>query len=89
VEEEAKRGVNIVRYKVICIDFENPARENWKDVIPQSSKDVLSYVICINSTNFLVCWIRDVVVRMTLLPSKIYIAPLVPQATPSTAFTAT
>eukprot|EP01127_Copromyxa_protea_P008740 TRINITY_DN2006_c0_g1_i1.p1 TRINITY_DN2006_c0_g1~~TRINITY_DN2006_c0_g1_i1.p1 ORF type:complete len:733 (-),score=177.81 TRINITY_DN2006_c0_g1_i1:54-2252(-) len=56
-----KTNLDAPLYKIICIDFENPARENWRDVIPQSSKDVLSYVQCVNNDNLLVCWIRDVV----------------------------
>jgi len=48
-------------YKIISIDFNNPERSNWTDVIPQSEKDVLSYALCVNGDKLLICWIRDVV----------------------------
>lgn len=48
------------RYKVISIDFSNPAIENWKDIITHHSVDVLSYVEPVNETQLIVCYMHDV-----------------------------
>ena len=43
-----KTNLNAPRNKVIIIDFANPEKENWKEIIPQSPTDVLESVICVN-----------------------------------------
>eukprot|EP01128_Nolandella_sp_AFSM9_P006698 TRINITY_DN3508_c0_g1_i1.p1 TRINITY_DN3508_c0_g1~~TRINITY_DN3508_c0_g1_i1.p1 ORF type:complete len:758 (-),score=207.38 TRINITY_DN3508_c0_g1_i1:98-2245(-) len=55
-----KTNLNAPRYKLITIDIANPEKENWKDVLAESDKDVLSYVNCVDNDKFLVAFIRDV-----------------------------
>jgi len=49
------------RYKVISIDITKPTEKS--DLIPQHSKDVLSFVATINSVNMILSYLHDVVVR--------------------------
>ncbi|EDW12323.2 prolyl endopeptidase [Drosophila mojavensis] len=51
---------NAPNYRVIIIDFENPAEENWETLIPEHEKDVLDWVKCVNEDKILLCYIRDV-----------------------------
>jgi len=54
-----KTNLNAPRGKVILIDFANPARENWRDILPQS-ESVLNDVRCINQSNLVAVYMRDV-----------------------------
>jgi len=44
---------------VLCIDLENPAKENWKTIIPKG-EDTLEYVVCVNSKYLVATFIHDV-----------------------------
>lgn len=57
---------NAPNYRVIIIDFENPAEENWETLIPEHEKDVLDWVKCVNEDKILLCYIRDVKVSQIL-----------------------
>jgi prolyl oligopeptidase len=62
-----KTNLDAPRYKVITIDLANPARENWKEIIAQDEKDVLSYAICVNTDKLLLVHLHDVAVRYFVL----------------------
>ncbi|KAL5288181.1 PREP family protein [Megaselia abdita] len=47
-------------YRIIEIDFENPAEENWRTVIQEDEKDVIDSVTCVNDDKLLVGYIQDV-----------------------------
>ncbi|XP_055907432.1 prolyl endopeptidase [Eupeodes corollae] len=51
---------NAPNYRVICIDLENPAEENWTTLIPEHEKDVLDSVMCVDGNKLLLEYIRDV-----------------------------
>ncbi|XP_073812282.1 prolyl endopeptidase [Musca autumnalis] len=47
-------------YRVIMIDFENPAQENWQTLIPEHATDVLDWVHCVNEDKLVLGYIQDV-----------------------------
>ncbi|KAJ7513728.1 hypothetical protein O6H91_23G012300 [Diphasiastrum complanatum] len=49
---------NASRYKVIRVDILNP--HVWTDVIPESEKNVLRSVHCVNGHQLVVCYLSDV-----------------------------
>ncbi|ALC38293.1 CG2528 [Drosophila busckii] len=51
---------NAPNYRVIIIDFANPAEENWETIIPEHEKDVLEWAKCVNDDKLLLSYIRDV-----------------------------
>ncbi|XP_017050453.1 prolyl endopeptidase [Drosophila ficusphila] len=48
------------KYRVIVIDFDNPAEENWTTLIAEHEKDVLEWAKCVNEDKLVVCYNRDV-----------------------------
>jgi len=46
------------RGRIIAIDVNNPARENWREILPQQT-DVINYVALINN-HFVVAYMHDV-----------------------------
>ncbi|GAH68604.1 unnamed protein product, partial [marine sediment metagenome] len=46
------------RGRIIAIDINNPARENWREILPQTD-DVIDYVALINN-HFVVAYMHDV-----------------------------
>ena len=51
---------NAPNYRVIAIDFKNPAESNWKTLIEQHSRNVLDWVFCVNKNKLAVCYMEDV-----------------------------
>lgn len=51
-------------YRLIRIDFTNPSPENWTTLIPEHEKDVLSWASAVKDDKLVVCYIRDVKVRI-------------------------
>ncbi|XP_037933547.1 prolyl endopeptidase [Teleopsis dalmanni] len=51
---------NSPNYRVIVIDFENPAEEKWETLIAEHEKDVLDWVKCVDDDKLLLCYIHDV-----------------------------
>ncbi|GIY92424.1 prolyl endopeptidase [Caerostris extrusa] len=51
---------NAPLYRLITIDFENPDEANWKVIIPEDSKNVLDWALCIDKDKLLVGYIDDV-----------------------------
>ena len=51
-------------YRLIKIDFTNPSPENWTTLIPEHEKDVLSWASAVKDDKLVVCYIRDVKVRI-------------------------
>ncbi|KAL5292418.1 PREP.2 family protein [Megaselia abdita] len=51
---------NAPNYRIVEIDFENPAEENWKTVLQEHEKDVLDWAVCVNQDKVLVGYIHDV-----------------------------
>jgi hypothetical protein len=54
-------------YRLIKIDFTNPSPENWTTLIPEHEKDVLSWASAVKDDKLVVCYIRDVKVRIGCL----------------------
>jgi hypothetical protein len=46
----------------ISSDITNPEKKNWREIIPESKRDVLDSIDIVNNNIFIVVWIRDVVV---------------------------
>lgn len=47
-------------YRLIQIDFNQPAREQWKTLLEADPSDVLDWVACINTDKLVVCYMHDV-----------------------------
>lgn len=47
-------------YRVVTIDFDNPAFENWKTLIEEHSKNVLDWSNCVNKDKIVLGYIDDV-----------------------------
>ncbi|XP_075238245.1 prolyl endopeptidase [Lycorma delicatula] len=47
-------------YKLIKINFNNPAKENWKTVIPEHEFDVLDWASAVDGDKLVLCYIHDV-----------------------------
>ncbi|KAM9420738.1 LOW QUALITY PROTEIN: prolyl endopeptidase-like [Salvelinus alpinus] len=59
------------RYRLINIDFAQPAQANWKELIPQHDKDVIVFATCTYNNLLFVCFLHDVknVLKMYRLSS--------------------
>jgi len=44
---------------LILIDFENPDKNNWKEILPEHNKNVLSYVRYVRNELILVNYMQD------------------------------
>lgn len=51
----------------MIIDFNNPAKENWVDLIPEHQKDVLEWGHRINNNMLVLCYLKDVKVSSVFL----------------------
>ncbi|XP_061392707.1 prolyl endopeptidase-like [Musca vetustissima] len=47
-------------YRVIIIDLENPAEENWQTLIPEHARDVLNWVDCVDNDKLVLNYMHDV-----------------------------
>ncbi|XP_057365002.1 prolyl endopeptidase-like [Daphnia carinata] len=47
-------------YRLIQIDFNQPARDQWKTLLEADPSDVLDWVACINKDKLIVCYMHDV-----------------------------
>jgi prolyl oligopeptidase len=54
------------RYRIISIDMEHSEKEQWKDIIPESKTDVLSWAAPVDQNKLIVVHIRDVADVMDL-----------------------
>ncbi len=50
--------LNAPRGRIIAIDTKNPARENWREILPEQT-DVIDYVALVNN-HFVVAYLHDV-----------------------------
>ncbi|KAM9315946.1 prolyl endopeptidase [Gastrophryne carolinensis] len=55
-----KTNRNAPNYKLITIDFSNPAESSWKELVPEHEKDVLEWVACVHSKFLVLCYLHDV-----------------------------
>ncbi|KAF6211177.1 hypothetical protein GE061_014292 [Apolygus lucorum] len=47
-------------YKLIIIDLENYARENWITLVPEHPTDVLDWAACVAGDKLVLCYVHDV-----------------------------
>ncbi|KAG8522101.1 Prolyl endopeptidase [Galemys pyrenaicus] len=47
-------------YRLINIDFTEPAESKWKVLVPEHEKDVLEWVACVRSNFLVLCYLHDV-----------------------------
>ncbi|KAJ8321936.1 hypothetical protein KUTeg_000407 [Tegillarca granosa] len=55
-----KTNLKSPHYKLITIDFSKPEKENWKDLVAESDKDVLEWAACVNNNKLILCYLEDV-----------------------------
>ncbi|KAI5617048.1 prolyl endopeptidase, partial [Silurus asotus] len=55
-----KTNLDAPRYRLINVDFTQPAPSQWKELIPQHDKDVLVFATCTYSSFLCVCYLHDV-----------------------------
>ncbi|XP_067863012.1 prolyl endopeptidase-like isoform X2 [Heptranchias perlo] len=55
-----RTNLDAPRYRVINIDLEQPARSQWKELIPQHQKDVLDWATCVNYKYLVLNYLKDV-----------------------------
>ncbi|KAJ0182721.1 hypothetical protein K1T71_002090 [Dendrolimus kikuchii] len=51
---------NSPNYRLIKIDLENPAQENWETVIPEHPNDVLDWASAVDQDKLVIHYVRDV-----------------------------
>ncbi|XP_066515253.1 prolyl endopeptidase [Hoplias malabaricus] len=55
-----KTNLDAPRYRLINVDFSEPAQSQWKELISQHDKDVIVFATCSYSTHLFVCYLHDV-----------------------------
>lgn len=55
-----KTNLNSPKYKLINIDFDKSAVENWRDLVAESDKDVLEWAACVAEDKLVLCYLHDV-----------------------------
>ena len=55
-----KTNLNSPKYKLINIDFDKSAVENWTDLVAESDKDVLEWAACVAEDKLVLCYLHDV-----------------------------
>ncbi|XP_056620218.1 prolyl endopeptidase [Triplophysa dalaica] len=55
-----KTNLDAPQYRLINIDFDQPATSQWKELIPQHEKDVIVFATCTYSRFLFVCFLHDV-----------------------------
>ena len=59
-----RTNMDAKNYRLVKLDLKNPSKENWVDILPNHSEDVLNWVEFYsvdNQSYFLVCYLRKVV----------------------------
>lgn len=57
---------NAPNYRLIVIDFNDPAEEKWQTLVAEHELDVLEYVQCVNNDKLIIEYIHDVKVKRAL-----------------------
>lgn len=50
-------------FRLVTIDFTNPAPENWTTLVPEHEKDVLDWATPVAGDKLVLCYIHDVKVN--------------------------
>jgi len=66
-----RTNLNAPKYRVIAIDINNPATENWREIIPES-EDVMGAVEPCNKNQFAVNYLHDVKVCCSMFVFLFY-----------------
>ena len=52
----------MVFFRLIKINFDNPKEDNWETLLKEHPSDVLDWVVAVNHSKLVVCYMHDVVV---------------------------
>lgn len=63
---------NAPNYRLIVIDFNNPAEDKWQTLVAEHERDVLEYVQCVNGDKLIVEYIHDVKVKPNNFLQKLH-----------------
>lgn len=55
-----KTNKDAPNYRLVEINFENPAPSEWKDLVGEHKTDVLEWADAVNEKYLMICYIRDV-----------------------------